>query len=184
MKTASRRFWSEWRECSFREPGLVIPLLNENRLATVLVGVARFELAALRSRTVRATKLRYTPILLSNCLQRHFESAFTLCLVARTRSPKVLPHHTFCVPTAFSRGRALRGGLHCNPNCATPRFCYVIVSDDTVQVLLPAGGYASTRADIILSTFGIDVKGLSHQQAPRGECGVFSRPRKQIHSLP
>ena len=31
-----------------------------------LVGVARFELAALRSRTVRATKLRYTPIMVFN----------------------------------------------------------------------------------------------------------------------
>lgn len=184
MKTALWRFWSEWRECSCREPGLVTPLLNENRLMAVLVGVARFELAALRSRTVRATKLRYTPILLLNYLQRHFESALTLCLVARTRSPKVLPRHTFCVPTAFLRGRALRGGLHCNPNCATPRFCCQTVYNGTVQVLLPAGGYASTRADIILSTFGIDVKGLSHQQAPRDECGVFSRPRKQIHSLP
>ncbi len=28
----------------------------------IVVGVARFELAALRSRTVRATKLRYTPL--------------------------------------------------------------------------------------------------------------------------
>ena len=31
--------------------------------AKFVVGVARLELAALRSRTVRATKLRYTPII-------------------------------------------------------------------------------------------------------------------------
>ena len=36
-----------------------------------MVGVARFELAALRSRTVRATKLRYTPKKLFNFISAH-----------------------------------------------------------------------------------------------------------------
>ena len=37
-----------------------------------LVGVARLELAALRSRTVRATKLRYTPfIVVYDCFQKY-----------------------------------------------------------------------------------------------------------------
>ena len=45
----------------------VEPLLETRKHGQIvrafcLVGVARLELAALRSRTVRATKLRYTPI--------------------------------------------------------------------------------------------------------------------------
>ena len=48
-----------------------------------MVGVARFELAALRSRTVRATKLRYTPIVVLNCLKRFFDRNVSFCLVAR-----------------------------------------------------------------------------------------------------
>ena len=46
-----------------------------------LVGVARFELAALRSRTVRATKLRYTPIVV--VLFHSSNRNVSLCLVAR-----------------------------------------------------------------------------------------------------
>ena len=49
-----------------------------------LVGVARFELAALRSRTVRATKLRYTPIVVFSCFVSSLEQECPpLCLVAR-----------------------------------------------------------------------------------------------------
>ena len=48
-----------------------------------LVGVARFELAALRSRTVRATKLRYTPIMVFNYVVSFQIRNVLLCLVAR-----------------------------------------------------------------------------------------------------
>lgn len=37
-----------------------------------MVGVARFELAASSSRTMRATKLRYTPALVSKTYHRHY----------------------------------------------------------------------------------------------------------------
>lgn len=43
--------------------------------AFCLVGVARLELAALRSRTVRATKLRYTPIIY---MRNQFLTAFAI----------------------------------------------------------------------------------------------------------
>ena len=64
--------------CSEREPCIV-------RLAVrlFLVGVARFELAALRSRTVRATKLRYTPIVVFNYVVSSQNRNVFLCLVAR-----------------------------------------------------------------------------------------------------
>ena len=47
-----------------------------------LVGVARLELAALRSRTVRATKLRYTPI--NMCF-------VSICCVARLGARRAFP---------------------------------------------------------------------------------------------
>ena len=49
----------------------------------LVVGVARFELAALRSRTVRATKLRYTPIVVFNYVVSSQNRNVFLCLVAR-----------------------------------------------------------------------------------------------------
>ena len=49
----------------------------------LVVGVARFELAALRSRTVRATKLRYTPIVVFNYVVSSQNRNVLLCLVAR-----------------------------------------------------------------------------------------------------
>ena len=54
-----------------------------------LVGVARLELAALRSRTVRATKLRYTPINIHAAL-----ASSVACLGARRACPLGLAFFT------------------------------------------------------------------------------------------
>ena len=60
-----------------------------------MVGVARFELAALRSRTVRATKLRYTPIVILNHLKRFFDRNVSFCLVARLALTEGFANVTF-----------------------------------------------------------------------------------------
>ena len=87
-----------------------------------LVGVARFELAALRSRTVRATKLRYTPIVVFNYVVSSQNRNVLLCLVARlalTEGFAAVP--TERVPALFPDIRRFAVTLSCNPNCATPR---------------------------------------------------------------
>ncbi len=80
-----------------------------------LVGVARLELAALRSRTVRATKLRYTPKILNFCKTLAHLGARCACplglafLTAFLQSAVWLVYRLFCL-------RSYR-----KPNCATPR---------------------------------------------------------------
>ena len=56
-----------------------------------LVGVARFELAALRSRTVRATKLRYTPIVVFSCFVSFLKQECFLMFGSASRA-----HRRFC----------------------------------------------------------------------------------------
>ena len=70
-----------------------------------VVGVARFELAALRSRTVRATKLRYTPKRLLNCSQPQPRECSRSVFGGASRSPKALPKVLRNTPSCFVRSR-------------------------------------------------------------------------------
>ena len=70
-----------------------------------VVGVARFELAALRSRTVRATKLRYTPKRLLNCSQPQPRECSRSVFGGASRSPKALPKVLRNAPSCFVRSR-------------------------------------------------------------------------------
>ena len=85
-----------------------------------LVGVARFELAALRSRTVRATKLRYTPIVVFYCFSSLFiQCCTTLCLVARSA------HRRFCCRTdRKSAGTISRCPSFCCRTLMQPKLRY------------------------------------------------------------
>ena len=57
----------------------------------LVVGVARFELAALRSRTVRATKLRHTPIVVFSCFVSPLKQECSLMFGSASRA-----HRRFC----------------------------------------------------------------------------------------
>ena len=96
-----------------------------------LVGVARFELAALRSRTVRATKLRYTPIMIFNYVVSSQNRNVLLCLVARLALTEgfadvslfgVLPVSR-CVAPSLPLPYATQTALH--PDCDIQLCCYV-----------------------------------------------------------
>ena len=80
-----------------------------------LVGVARLELAALRSRTVRATKLRYTPKILNFCKTLARLGARCACPLGLA----VLTAHLKL--TVWLRCRSFYLRSYRKPNCATPR---------------------------------------------------------------
>ena len=98
----------------------------------LVVGVARFELAALRSRTVRATKLRYTPIVVFSCFVSSLEQECSLLFGSASRA-----HRRFCcraVRSAFlPRSRcivfslplpyATQTALH--PDSGIQLFCFI-----------------------------------------------------------
>ena len=84
-----------------------------------LVGVARLELAALRSRTVRATKLRYTPIEILSCRLPHQNRNGCPCLVAR-----------LALTEGFARNKLFRGfvlfrfGAYASRHFSQPKLRY------------------------------------------------------------
>ena len=96
-----------------------------------LVGVARFELAALRSRTVRATKLRYTPIVIFNCVVSFQIRNVSLCLVARLAltegfadvSPFGVLPVSRCIAPSLSLPYATQTALH--PDSGIQLCCFV-----------------------------------------------------------
>ena len=78
--------------CSEHEPCLVrLARVIAHLVRLSLVGVARFELAALRSRTVRATKLRYTPIVVFSCFVSFLKQECFLMFGSASRA-----HRRFC----------------------------------------------------------------------------------------
>ena len=90
-----------------------------------LVGVARLELAALRSRTVRATKLRYTPI--NMCFVSICCGAFGSASRISVRSCAL--NNSFGDMFLFwSIPHSIRSTFR-KPNCATPRYLVVVNFD-------------------------------------------------------
>ena len=90
-----------------------------------LVGVARLELAALRSRTVRATKLRYTPI--NMCFVSICCGAFGSASRISVRSCAL--NNSFGDMFSFwSAPHSIRSTFR-KPNCATPRYLVVVNFD-------------------------------------------------------
>ena len=90
-----------------------------------LVGVARLELAALRSRTVRATKLRYTPI--NMCFASICCGAFGSASRISVRSCAL--NNSFGDMFLFW---SIPHSIHSTfrkPNCATPRYLVVVNFD-------------------------------------------------------
>ncbi len=87
-----------------------------------LVGVARLELAALRSRTVRATKLRYTPK--SICSVSICCGAFGSASRISVRS--CVFYNRFVDISLFLKCTRSIRSTYRKPNCATPRKVYVL----------------------------------------------------------
>ena len=89
----------------------------------LVVGVARFELAALRSRTVRATKLRYTPLIVIHLfytlLYQECVFMFGSASRAHRRFCVTRPEKEVCHPSP-TECRCVALSFR-NPNCATPR---------------------------------------------------------------
>ena len=138
-----------------------------------LVGVARFELAALRSRTVRATKLRYTPIMVFSCFVSSLEQECSLLFGSASRA-----HRRFCcraVRSAFlPRSRcivfslplpyATQTALH--PDSGIQLFCFI---PQTGMITCVCRLVSLKERSIILATFRHDVKELDPRAAAGGQ---------------